>query len=399
MLTFKKIENAQPKTKQYKLFDRDGLYLVVTPAGSKLWRGKYRVDGKEKTLSIGRFPDVTIAKARTLWSDARKLADPSAVKREQKAQERVAREASDKPTFEAVAREWHARNLSDWTPKHAAQVWRTLEIDILPTLGDRPIDEIKPRDVMALIEGIEDRGAGETAARVLQRVRAVFSRAVALHLCEFNPAAELRSQLKKRDKGHFAAMQADELPEFLARVTAYDGDQSTILGLRLLIYTLARTVEIREARWAEFDLTNAVWEIPAERMKARKPHRVPLPRQAVAVLEQMAEISGDVDLVFPGRDRKKPMSENTMLYALYRLGYHSRATVHGFRSLASTILNEATVKRRGHLVRMWSEDAVERALAHTESNKVRGAYDRGDRFEERANMIQWWADYLDKLQG
>ncbi|MCP5319678.1 MAG: tyrosine-type recombinase/integrase [Pseudomonadales bacterium] len=391
MLTVQEIRNAKAADKAYKLYDRDGLYLFVSPAGGKLWRGKYRVDGKEKTLSIGPFPKVSLAEARDKWRNACKLDDPSAAKQAEKQST-----GSKAPTFLDVAKEWHSRQLHGWTRKHAAQVWSTLEADIFPELGSRPIDAILPREIMVLIEAIEDRGAGEVAARVLQRVRAVFSRAVALGYRDINPASELHRHLKPRQKGKQTALDITELPGFLRALESYDGDVATRLGLRLLILTLARTSEIREAKWAEFDLEERVWTVPDERMKNRLIHRVPLSRQALATLQELHKVSGHTRWLMPGRIDIKPVSENTMLFAVYRMGFHRRTTVHGFRALGSTILNEAVAEIDGRKQRMWSVDAVERALAHVEQNKVKGAYDRGDRFEERVLMMQWWADYLDE---
>ena len=392
MLSIQEVKNAKAGDKPRKFYDRDGLYLFVTPAGGKYWRGKYRVNGREKTLSLGTYPKFGLAEARDMWQDARKLDDPSAVKQAEK----HALDSST-PTFLAVARAWHTRQTPAWTRKHASQVWRSLEIDILPTLGPRPIDEIQPREIMALIEGIEDRGAGEIATRVLQRVRAVFSRAVALGYREVNPASELRNHLKPRKKGQQTALAAEELPAFLHALDTYNGDAATRLGLRLLILTLARTSEVREAKWPEFDREQGVWTVPAERMKNRREHRVPLSQQALATLEELHKITGHSQWLMPGRLEDKPASQNTMIFAVYRMGFHKRTTVHGFRALASTILNETVTEIDGKKHRMWSVDAVERALAHTEQNKVKGAYDRGDRFEERTRLMQWWADYLDAV--
>ena len=392
MLTIQEIKNAKAGDKPRKLYDRDGLYLFVTPAGSKLWRGKYRVRGREKTLSLGPYPRVSLADARKRWFDARQLDDPSAAKQ---AEKQVL--DSTAPTFLSVAEEWYTRQSPGWTRKHRSQVWRTLETDILPTLGPRPIDEIQPRELMPLIEAIEDRGAGEVAARVLQRVRAVFSRAVALGYREVNPASELHNHLKPRRKGQQTALTLDELPAFLRALEKYTGDPATRLGLRLLILTLARTSEIRESKWKEFDRGAALWTVPAERMKNRREHRVPLSRQALATLEELHKVSGHSQWLMPGRLEDKPASQNTMIYAVYRLGFHKRTTVHGFRALASTVLNESVAEVDGKKHRMWSADAIERALAHTEQNRVKGAYDRGDRFEERTRMMQWWADYLDSM--
>lgn len=252
-------------------------------------------------------------------------------------------------------------------------------------------------EIMALIEGIEDRGAGEIATRVLKRVRAVFSRAVALGYRDVNPAGELHNHLKPRKKGQQTALAAEELPAFLHALDAYNGDAATRLGLRLLILTLARTSEVREAKWPEFDREQGVWTVPAERMKNRREHRVPLSQQALATLEELHKVTGHSQWLMPGRLEDKPASQNTMIFAVYRMGFHKRTTVHGFRALASTILNEAVTEVDGKKHRMWSVDAVERALAHTEQNKVKGAYDRGDRFEERTRLLQRWADYLDRV--
>ena len=397
MLTIHQVKNARPANKPRKLYDRDGLYLVITPAGGKLWRGKYRVNGKEKTLSLGSFPKIGMAEARAKWFEARKLDDPSAAKRTAKAQKKP--EASTKPTFFRVANEWYARQAPGWTRKHASQIWRTLDCDIMPTLGSRPVDEIEPREIMPLIEAIENRGAGETAARVLQRVRAVFSRAVALGYLEVNPASELHHQLKPRKKRPQTALSVEELPQFLHALETYRGDSGTRLCLRLLILTLAKTSEVREAKWTEFDLNQAIWTVPAERMKARREHRVPLSTQAIATLQELHHVSGHTQWIMPGRIDDIPASQNTMLFAVYRMGYHKRTTVHGLRALGSALLNEAETTIDGIKHRMWSADAIERALAHTETNAVKGAYDRGDRFEERSRMMQWWADNLDTVRN
>jgi integrase len=224
-----------------------------------------------------------------------------------------------------------------------------------------------------------------------------YSRAVALGYREVNPASELHNHLKPRQKGQQAALAPDELPTFLHALETYNGDAATRLGLRLLILTLARTSEVRESKWAEFDREEGVWTAPGERMKNRREHRVPLSQQALATLEELHKVSGHSQWLMPGRLEDKPASQNTMIFAVYRMGFHKRTTVHGFRALASTILNEAVTEVDGKKHRMWSVDAVERALAHTEQNKVKGAYDRGDRFEERTRMMQWWADYLDSV--
>lgn len=387
-LTDLAVRQAKPKEKPYKLTDGGGLYLHVQPSGGRYWRLKYRVNGREKLLALGTYPDVSLADARDRRDDARKViakgGDPGAVKKEQKEQARALAENS----FEQIAREWHEKQKGRWVPDHAARVLKAFEKEIFPEYGDMHIDLIQPPQVLASIRKIEDRGLKDYPARVLTWVRATFRYAVQTGRGTVNPAADLAGALKTHKVTHRPALSRADLPEFLERLDAYEGQPLTRLGLRLLLLTFVRSRELRGARWEEFDLERAEWRIPGERMKMRAEHIVPLSKQAIAVLRELQPLTGRHELVFPGQNNlKKPMSENTLLYAMYRMGYHSQGTPHGFRATASTILNESG----------FTPDAIERQLAHAEQNKVRAAYHRSEYLEERKKLMQWWADYLDGL--
>ena len=382
---------AKPREKSYKLTDGHGLYLEVAPSGSRYWRLKYRFDGKEKRLALGVYPVVTLARAREDALEARRLLhdgiDPGERKKERAREAKVAAGNS----FESVARDWHGVMKPKWTPHHAANVIESLEKDIFPTLGARPIVDLKAPEMFEAIRRIEKRGAVDIAQRVRQRCSAVFAFAIGVGIAENNPVAAMKGVFATRRKEPRKMLPARELPEFLHDLRTHKGDRMIGLALRLVILTMVRTIELRGARWDEFDFERKLWLIPAERMKMRAPHVVPLSRQALAVLEELKPISGRHGLVFPGRsERDKPISENTLLYALYRLGYHQRATTHGFRALASTILNESG---------LWRPDAIERQLAHQEQNAVRAAYHRSEYVEERTHMMQWWADFLDREEA
>ncbi len=389
-LTETAIRNAKPGEKPVRLFDGGGLYLEIAPSGGKWWRLKYRIGGKEKRISLGVYPDVGLKEARDRRGEARKViargGDPSAVKQAEKHQAKVQSENS----FEGITREWHDKQKGRWVPDHAARVLDSLEKEIFPEYGHLPIDQISPPQVLASIRKVENRGVKDYPARVLQRIHAVFRYAVQTGRATVNPAAEMTGVLKTHKVTHRPALSRADLPEFLAKLENYEGQPQTRLGLRLTLLTFVRSKELRGATWDEFDLMRAEWRIPAERMKMRAEHIVPLSTQAVAVVKELQLLTGCHKLVFPGQSNlQRPMSENTMLYAMYRMGYHKQATVHGFRATASTILNESG----------FTPDAIERQLAHAERNKVRAAYHRSEYLEERRRMMQWWADYLDGLKG
>lgn len=387
-LTDRAIKSAKPGLRIKKLSDGNGLTLAVHPNGSKYWVYRYRYLGKEKTLSLGIYPEVTLAEARQKLMDARKLLscgqDPSEAR---KAMRRNAILFSEN-TFEAVAREWITAKSPAWTPRYTGFLVRRLENDLFPSLGKRPIREITAPELLSVVRVIEKRGALELANRAISYCGQVFMYGIATGRAERNPAADIKGALKTHVKKHFAHLKAIELPDFLSRLNAYEGNPQTRLAVTLLMLTFVRTTELRGATWDELDLDNAVWQIPAERMKMRRDHIVPLSRQAVAAFRELQRLNGQWKYVFPNPHKPiKHMSENAMLYALYRMGYHSRATGHGFRHTASTILNESG---------LYGSDVIERQLAHVQGNKVRGVYNHAEYLPERRKMMQWWADYLDK---
>ncbi|MFN7186287.1 MAG: tyrosine-type recombinase/integrase [Alphaproteobacteria bacterium] len=380
------IKNAKAAKKPLKLFDGGGLYLLIQPSGGKWWRYKYRFAGKEKLLALGSYPDVSLAQARESHVEARKTLaegnDPSEVKKEEKRLTIIKHENS----FEVAAREWHSKRSRAWTPKYTASIMRRLEADIFPKLGNRPIAEITPPEILSVLRFIEARGAHDLAHRVQQICGQIFTYAIVTGRAERNPVNDLRGALTPVTKKHNAYLKAEDLPEFLAKMNAYDGVQ-TRLAMKFLLLTFVRTGEMRGALWSEIDMAKAEWRIPAERMKMRDPHIVPLSRQALAVLEELKPLTGHWQHVFPNQHKPMgQMSENTILYALYRMGYHGRSTGHGFRATASTILNEHGFK----------PDVIERQLAHAERNGVRKAYNHAQYLPERRKMMQWWADYLEE---
>jgi len=392
-LTNTTVSKAKPKAKPYKLADGGGMYLEVMPSGSKYWRMKYRYAGKEKRLAFGVYPDTTLIAAREKREQARKLlangSDPGAVKQIQKRQAKVA----SANTFEAVAREWVENRSNDWTEGHKALTLRTLEQDAFPSLGHRPIAEITPAELLATMRAIEKRGALEIANRVLQRSSSVFRFAIATDRCNGNPATELRGALKSPKRRHYTTIEKGDFPQLLRDIDGYQGSPMTTHALQLMAMTFTRTGELIEAAWSEIDLDHAEWLIPAERMKMHRPHLVPLSQQAVAVLREAKKLSGDRKFVFPNRnDPTRPASKAIILRALGRMGYRGKMTGHGFRSAASTILNEYKTKWGIH------QDAIELQLAHVENNASRAAYNFAEYLDERRTMMQLWADYLDTLK-
>jgi len=387
-LTNVAIKNAPIKPKRYKLFDSNGLFLLIHPSGGKYWQLKYRVDGKEKIFSLGIFGEVTLAEAREKASTARKLVkagiDPSQQKKLQKLEAKINRENS----FRAIAMEWHEHNLHRWTQKHAKNVLTRLERDILPHLGNRPITAILPAELLSILRKVEERGAIDLTHRLFQVVSQIFRFAVATTRAERDITADLRGALKTQKKQHLAYLKESELPDYLEKLGNYHGDDQTKNALRFLLHTFVRTGELRGARWAEIDFPKAEWRIPPERMKMRELHIVPLSQEVVAILEEQRRISGNYEHVFPNRNRpKEGISENTILFALYRLGYHGRATAHGFRATASTILNE----------RGFRSEIIERQLAHGERNQVRASYNHAQYLQERREMMQWWSSFIQDI--
>lgn len=373
-------------------FDGGGLYLEITPAGGRYWRLKYRHGGKEKRLAFGVYPDVSLKTARERREAARSLIergeDPGEARKAAKVQ--TAHEARN--TFEAVTGEWLRHQSDKWAPVTLVRIRAALEADAFPSLGARPIAHIRPRDVAAVVKAIEARGAGEMAGRVLQRIRAVFRYAVVHELIESNPMLDLKpgELLRPRQVTHRPALSDKDLPAFLSKLAAYEGEPSTVQALRLLMLTALRPGELRGVRWDEIDTDAAELRIPGERMKMKVPHVVPLSTQAVALIEAIRPRTGDQALVFPSPFYPgKPLSENTLNSALARMGYKGIATAHGMRALFSTVANEC-----GH-----DPDVIDRQLAHIERNGVRAAYHRSTYMQDRAKLMQWWANYLDGRRG
>jgi integrase len=388
-LTAKAIENAKPGKTPKRLYDTGGLYLEVSPAGGRWWRFAYRFAGKRKLLSVGVLQDVSLAAARKRRDEARALlaegVDPSAARKAAKVQA----EGRAANNFEAVAREWYAKQMHIWKPKHADDVLRRMESNLFPEIGLTPIADVSAPALLAALRKIEDRGARDLAHRVLQVAGQVFRYGIATGKCHHDLSADLRGALAPHKAKNQAAVTPEELPALLRAINGYGelGDKLTALALRLLALTFVRTGELIGATWDEIDLDGATWIIPAERMKMKAEHVVPLSRQALVVLREVKAIGGGSRYVFPGRNLDKPISNNTMLFALYRLGYKGKMTGHGFRSVASTILNEANFR----------PDVIERQLAHSERDEIRGAYNRAEYLPERRKLMQQWADMLAAL--
>ena len=379
-----------PDQPRLRLADEKGLYLEATKAG-KYWRWKYRHGGKEKRLALGVYPEVSLAQAREARDDARKVlktgTDPGQLRREAK----VTNAVDQANTFEAVARMWWAHWKDGKSPRHAEYAIKRLEADAFPVLGNRPIASIKAKDLTMMAKAVQNRGAIDLAHRVLQMAGQVMRYAVAHDLIERNPATDVKPSdtLKSRRKENYARLGEKELPELLRKIEAYQGGPYTRLAMQLMALTFVRTTELIAARWAEFDLEAAEWRIPPERMKMKTPHIVPLSPQAVEVVKVLHTLSGGRVLLFPGeRDHAKPMSNNTILKALERMGYKGRMTGHGFRGMASTILHEQG----------YAHHAIELQLAHQERNEVSAAYNHATYLKERRVMMCDWANHLDKLR-
>jgi integrase len=383
-----KARNAKPRARPYKISDGEGLFLVVMPSGSKYWRLRYFFAGKEKLLALGVYPEIALADARDRRAQARRVLaagkDPAEAKKESK--RLVALRSAN--SFETIAREWHEKRKHEWAAPTITKTLGRLDRHVLPKLGPRPIAEINAPEVLAMLRTVEAKGTLETARRVMQMCGQIFMYAIATGRAERNPVPDLRGALKTPVVAHRSFLNANELPEYLEKLAAYDGGLQTKLGLRLLLLTFVRTRELRAAQWNEINWDKAEWRIPAERMKMKELHIVPLSTQSIETLRDLQKHTGNREHLFPNQHSPATfMSENTMLYALYRMGYHSRATGHGFRSTASTILNEHGFRA----------DVIERQLAHSERNNVRAAYNHAQYLPERRVMMQWWADYLDGI--
>jgi integrase len=393
VLTDVKVRNAKPDPKPRKLFDGRGLFLLVVPSGGKWWRFNYRYGAKAKTLSLGVYPDVGLKEARERRDAARRLlaggVDPSADRKAGKATQ-AAEMARETSTFELVAREWFHKYSPIWAPGHAATIIRRLERDVFPWLRGRPAGEVTAVELLEVLRRVEVRGALETAHRIKQICGQVFRYAIATGRASRDPSSDLRGALPPVKETHHAAItKPAEVAALLVALNGYEGSLVVRCALRLAPLVFVRPGELRKAEWVEIDFDGAIWRIPAERMKLRQEHLVPLSRQAINILRELYPLTGAGRYVFPSaRTATRPMSENAITAALRRMGYEQGTmTAHGFRTTASTLLNELG----------WSADAIERQLAHAERDAVRGAYNRAEFLADRQRMMTAWADHLDRL--
>lgn len=400
-LTDTAIRNAKPgmspsgnvTTKSYKMGDAGGLYLEVAPAGGKWWRFKYRFDGKEKRMSLGVYPDVSLKDARQRRDAARKLVAAGVDPGENRKAQKLTRSDQAANSFEVVAREWFAKFEPTWTAGHSSKIIARLERDVFPWIGYRPIAELKAIELLACLRRVEDRGALETAHRAVQNCGQVMRYAIATGRAERDIAADLRGALPPVKPTHHASItDPKKIAELLRAIDAYEGSFVTKCALRLAPLLFVRPGELRRAEWTEINLDQAEWNIPAERMKMREAHLVPLCTQAVEILTELHALTGSRQYVFPGaRTNGRPMSDNAVLAALRRMGYaKDEMSGHGFRAMARTILDEILGVR---------PDYIEHQLAHAVRDPNGRAYNRTAHIEARRKMMQLWADYLGKIKA
>lgn len=384
------ISNAKPGKTVVRLKDERGLYLEISPAGGKWWRLRYWMGGKENRISLGVYPDVSLKDARERRDEARRMIangiDPSKARKAEKAEA-----AADAETFELVAREWHDKFKTTMTEQSAAEILHRLERDVFPWIGTKPVKVVTAPELLAVVRRIESRGAPETARRCLQYLSRIGRYAVATGRAERDAAADLRGCLPPANKKHFSSLtDPKDIAALLRAIDNYQGSFIVLCALRLAPLVFVRPGELRKAEWTEFDLDGAEWRIPAVRMKMKEQHIVPLASQVVAILRELHPLTGSGQFLFPSiRSAGRPISENTLNGALRRMGYtKEEICAHGFRSMASTMLNEMG----------WNRDAIEKQLAHGERNAVRASYNFAQYLPERRKMMQVWADSLDALK-
>ncbi|WP_065357245.1 tyrosine-type recombinase/integrase [Kluyvera georgiana] len=387
-LTDAKVRALKPREKTYRLGDAGGLYVEVATNGSRYWRMKYRVAGKEKRLAFGVYPDVSLADAREKRDAAKKILAAGGDPGETKKSEKLAQKLNAENTFEAVAREWHQTKADRWSLRYRDEIIDTFEKDIFPYIGKRPIADIKPMDLLEALRKMEKRGALEKMRKVRQRCGEVFRFAIITGRANYNPAPDLASALATPKKVHFPFLTANELPYFLNDLAGYTGSIITKTATQIIMLTGVRTQELRFARWEDIDFETKLWEIPAEVMKMKRPHIVPLSEQVIALFKQLEPISKHHPLVFIGRnDPRKPISKESINQVIELLGYKGRLTGHGFRHTMSTILHE----------KGFNSAWIETQLAHVDKNAIRGTYNHAQYLDGRREMMQWYADYLNSL--
>ncbi len=409
-LTDSKIRNTKPDTKAVKLTDGGGLYLEVRPTGAKLWRYRYRIDGKENVFAAGEYAQapsgetqgqaaarreagrLTLAEARTGREEWRGLVKQGIHPAHHRKAERLSNRAANANTFEGVAREWIAKKKPNWTPYYLGQVERGLTADVFPYIGSLPIRNVTAAHLLEIVHRVEGRGAASVALLLRQWSSATFRYAVATLRADTDPASALKGAIQRPKVKHHKPLSRDQIAVFVKELDSYGGYRTTVIALRLMLLTFVRTVELRAADWSEMDLDRAEWRIPAERMKMREPHLVPLSQQALVLLRELHTFTGGRDYLFPNyRNPRTCMTATTLNRALERMGFNGKNSIgfsaHGFRATASTILNELGFR----------PDVIERQLAHAERNKARASYNQGEYLEERRSMMQQWADLIDTM--
>jgi len=385
MLTVKQIDSAKPKEKAYRMADAGGLFLFVPPSGKKVWRLRYRFDGREKTLVIGSYPDISLTEARARQGEAkRKIAagiDPSGEKQVVKKTE------SRKNDFASIYHEWFEHKKEVWSEGYSLELSRMFRDDILPMLGSREISEIEPLQVLEVIRMFEARGAMERANKARRRCGEVFRYAIITGRAKYNPAPDLADAMKGYRKQHYPFLPTEQIPAFNRALAGFSGSVVSKIATEVLQYTALRTKELRSMQWANVDFETRIITIDESVMKGRRPHIVPMSQQVVDLLHVLQPITGPIsDFVFAGRnDKKKSISENAVLLVIRQIGYDGLASGHGFRHQFSTVMNENE----------WPHDAIERQLAHVDSGSIRGVYNHAQYLDKRREMMQWWADWID----
>lgn len=385
LLSDLQIKRAKPQDRPYTLNDGAGLSLLIDTTGGKGWRFRYRFAGKPKMISFGIYGEVSLAEARKKRDDARSMLAKGINPSEARKADKIALRFAHDNNFEAVAREWHSSKTTTWSDGYAKEVLNCLEKDIFPYVGQRPIEQIEPLELLTVLQKIEKRGALEQTSKVRRRCGEVLRYAVATGRAKYNFAPDLAIALNKPTTNHFPFLTESELPAFIQALENYQGSLVTKYATQLLMLTGVRTIELRAAEWAEFNMESALWEIPKERMKKRRSHLVPLSTQAVEILKKLEVITGKYSLVFPGRnDVRKPMSEASINKVIKMLGYHGKLTGHGFRHTMSTILHEHGFESA------W----IEMQLAHVDKNSIRGTYNHAQYLIQRKEMIQWYSSFI-----
>lgn len=389
-LTARQVDTSKPKDKPYKLSDGGGLYLLVNPNGSRYWRLKYRIAGKEKLLALGVYPDITLAEARQKRADAKKVLAAGGDPGQEKQEEKQAKEQAVANSFERLAMEWHSHKSTSWSEGYAEHLLMYLKKDIFPFIGQKAITDISQVEMLNVLRKMEQRGVLDKLKKTRQACRQIFTYAIITGRAEHNPVSDLAGALKSPKQQHYPHLLVDQIPDFLRALSEYSGSTITRNATRLLMLTGLRTIELRASEWVDIDFDKGVWNVPAERMKMRRPHLVPLSTHVRKLLEEIHQLTGRGKYVFPGRnDAGKPMSEASINQVIKRIGYDGKATGHGFRHTMSTILHEQGYNTA------W----IETQLAHVDKNSIRGTYNHAQYLDGRREMLQWYANYMQALEN